>query len=59
MVILGTRQNFCENYKNRVSEKFKITSYGDLSCFLNIEIEKTEHKIKLSEEAYIEKLIEV
>ena len=40
MVILRTQQNFCENFKNKVSEKFKISSYDDLSLFLNIETEK-------------------
>ena len=58
MVILGPRQNFCENFKNKVSENHKIGSYGDLSWFQNIKIERTEHKIMLRQETYIEKLIE-
>ena len=33
-------------------------SYGDLSWFLNIKIEQTENKIMLSQEAYMEKLLE-
>ena len=28
--------------KNKVSEQFQISSYGDLSCFLNIKIERTK-----------------
>ena len=35
-----------------------MSSYGDLRCFLNIKIEKTENKIMLSQDASIEKLIE-
>ena len=31
MVILRKRQHFCKNFKNKVSEKFRISSYGDLS----------------------------
>ena len=58
MVLLGTRQNFYKNFKNKISEKLKISSYGKLSWFLNNKIEKTENKIMLSQEAYIEKLIE-
>ena len=62
MVILGLQKNFCENFKklvkNKVSEQFQISSYGDLSWFLNIKIERTENEIKLSQEAYVEKLLE-
>ena len=57
-VILGKGQNFCKNFKNKVSEKFKISSYSDQIWFLNIETERTEHKIMLNQEAYIGKLIE-
>ena len=58
MVILGLQKDFCENFKNKVGEQFEISSYGDLSWFLNIKIERTENKIKLSQEAYVEKLLE-
>ena len=58
MVILGTRHNFCENFKNKVGGKIKISNFGDLSWFLNIKTERTENKIMLSQETYIEKLIE-
>ena len=36
----------------------QISSYGDLSWFLNIKIERTKNEIKLSPEAYVEKLQE-
>ena len=58
MVKLGTQQNFCENLKNKVSGKFKKSNFGDLSWFLNIKIERTESKIMLSQEAYIDKIID-
>ena len=58
MVILGLQKDFCESFKNKVSERFQIGSYGDLSWFLNIKIERTENEIKLSQEAYVEKLLE-
>ena len=58
MVILGLQKDFCENFKNKVSERFQISSYGDLSWFLNIKIERTENEIKPSQEAYVEKLLE-
>ena len=48
MVLLGTPQNFYKNFKNKVSEKLKISSYGKLSWFLNNKIEKTEKPLKLS-----------
>ena len=56
MDIIITRQNLCQNFKNKVSKKFKISSYCDLSWFLNIKIEKTENKKRLSQEAYNEKI---
>ena len=55
MVILGLQEDFCENFKNKVSEQFQISSYGDLSWFLNIKIERTQNEIMLSQEAYAEK----
>ena len=58
MVILGLQEDFCENFKIKVSEQFQISSYGDLSWFLNIKIERTENEVKLSQEAYVEKLLE-
>ena len=58
MVILGTRQNFCKNFKNEISRKSKISNFGDLSWLLNIKIERTENKIGLSQEAFLEKPIE-
>ena len=58
MVILGLQKDFCESFKNKVSGRFQISKYGDLSWFLNIKIERTENEIKLSEEAYLEKLLE-
>ena len=58
MVILGTRQNFCKNFKNKVCEKFKLSRNGDPSWFFNIKIERTENKIMLCYELYIDKLIE-
>ena len=54
VVILGTRQKFA----NYVSEKFKIRCYGALSWFLNLKIERIENKIILSQEAFMEKIIE-
>ena len=56
MLIFGLQEDFYENFKNKVSEQFQMSSYGDLSWFLNIKIEQTENKIKLSEEVYVEKL---
>ena len=56
MVILGLQEDFCENFKNKVSEQFQISSYGDLSWLLNIKIERTQNEIMLSQEAYVEKL---
>ena len=38
MVLLRTRQNL----KCKVSEKFKMGSYGDLSWFLSFKIKRTE-----------------
>ena len=58
MVILGLQEDFCENFKNKVSEQFQISSYGDLSWFLNIKIEQTQNEIMLSQETYVEKLLE-
>ena len=58
MVILGLQEDFCENVKNKVSEQFQISSYGDLSWFLNIKIERTQNEIMLSQEAYEEKFLE-
>ena len=58
MVILGLQEDFCENFKNKVSDQFQISSYGDLSWFLNIKIERTQNEIMLSQEAYVEKLLE-
>ena len=58
MVILGLQEDFCENFKNKVSEQFQISRYGDLSWFLNIKIERTQNEIMLSQEAYVEKLQE-
>ena len=50
MVILGLQKDFCENFKNKVSERFQISSYGDLNWFLNIKIEQTENEMKQSQE---------
>ena len=58
MVILGLQEDFCENFKNKVSESFQISSYGDLSWFLYIKIERAENEITLSQETYVEKLLE-
>ena len=58
MVILGLQKDFCENFKNKVSERFQISSYGDLSWFLNIKIEQTENEMKQSQEDNVEKLLE-
>ena len=58
MVILGLQEDFCESFKNKVSEQFQISIYGDLSWFLNIKIERTQNQIMLSQEAYVEKLLE-
>ena len=58
MVILGLQEDFCENYKNKVSEQFQISSYGGLSWFLNIKTGRTQNEIMLSQEAYVEKLLE-
>ena len=44
--------------KKKLSERFQISSYGDLSWFLNIKIERTENEIKLSQEVYVKKLLE-
>ena len=49
-----SQKDFCENFKNKVSERFQISSYGDLSWFLNIKIERTENEIKLSQAAFVE-----
>ena len=49
MVILGSRQNFCKNFKNKISRKSKITNVGDLNWLLSIKIERTENKIGLSQ----------
>ena len=57
MVILGTQQHFCEKFKNKVSWKFKISNFGDLSWFLNIKTDRKKDRIILSQEAYTEKLI--
>ena len=46
MVILGLQKDFCENFKNEVNERLQISSYGDLSWFLNLKIERTENEIK-------------
>ena len=35
MVILGLQEDFCEYFKIKVSDQFQISSYGDLSWFLN------------------------
>ena len=56
MVIIGLQKDFCENLKNKVSERFQVSSYGDLSWFLNIKIERTENEIK--PETYVEKVPE-
>ena len=58
IVILVLQKDFCENFKIKSSERFQISSYGDLSWFLNIKIEQTENEIKLSQETYVEKLLE-
>ena len=50
-VVLGLQEDFFENFKNKVSEHFQISSYGDLIWFLNIKIERTENEIKLSQGA--------
>ena len=57
MVILDWQDDFCENFKNKVSESFQIRSYGDLSWFLNIKIERTENEVMLSQD-FFEKLLE-
>ena len=44
MVILGLQEDFCEKFKNKISEQFQISSYGDLSWFLNIKIERTQKR---------------
>ena len=59
MVIIGTRKNFCDSFKNKVSKKFKIISYGVLSWFLNAKTDKTENKTMLSQDACRENLIEM
>ena len=58
MVILGLQENFYENFKFKVSEQFLFSSNEDLSWFLKITIERTENEIKLSQEAYVEKMLE-
>ena len=58
MVILGLQEDLCENFKIKFSEQFQISSYGDLIWILNIKIERIENETKLSQEAYVEKLIE-
>ena len=57
MVMLVLQKDFCENFENKVSEQFQISSYGDLLIwFLIIKIERTKNEIKLSHEAYVKKL---
>ena len=58
MVILGLQGDFCENFKNKIGEHIQISSYGDLSWFLNIKTERTQNEIMLSQEEYVEKLLE-
>ena len=58
MVILGLQEDFCENFEFKVNEQFQISSYGDLSWFLNVKIERTENEIMRSQEAYADKLLE-
>ena len=58
MVILGLQKDYCENFKIKVTERFQFSGYGDSSWFLNIKIERTENEKKLSQEAYVEKLLE-
>ena len=58
MVMSGFQKDFCENFKNKVREQFQISSYGDFNWFLNIIIEKPENEIKLSQESYVEKMLE-
>ena len=58
MVILGLQEDFCENFKSKVCEQFQISNCGDLSWSLEIKIEQTENEIKLSQESYVEKLLE-
>ena len=51
MVILGLQVDFCENFKNKVSDHFQISSYGYLSWFLNTKSERTENEMMLRQNA--------
>ena len=51
MVILGLQVDFRENFKNKVSDHFQISSYGDLNWFLNTQIERIENEMMLRQNA--------
>ena len=57
MLALVLQEDFCGKIGKRVSEHFQITSYGGLSCFLNVKIERTKNNLMLIQETYIEKML--
>ena len=58
LIICGISENFCDWFYAKVSKKFKISDYSDLTWFSGMRIERTSSEIKISQEKYIEKNLE-
>lgn len=57
LVIAASDDNVMMNAKDMLTAKFKMKDLGKLNHFLNIDFQQSDHCVKMSQERYVEKIL--
>ena len=57
-IIAASNNYLLNSFKDTMKSTFKMKDLGKMTCFLGIEFEQEENKIKMSQEKYILKMLE-
>jgi hypothetical protein len=57
-IILGsTNQDFCEEFRNMMSQEFEMSMIGELIFFLGLEVKQTKHETFICQRKYVNDLL--
>jgi hypothetical protein len=55
---MATTQEILDEFKEQIGKKFKTTNLGAVSFFLGVAIQRSKDELRISQEAYIEDILE-